>query len=119
VKDSFYEELKRVFDNFPKWHMKILIENFSVKGNKENVFKPTVWNETLHEISNHNRFKSSTLWISENLILKITMFPHRNIIRLAVFWYVCGGIQAYLLFDDAEQQYDTVNHPVAAKLRKD
>jgi hypothetical protein len=25
VKDSFYEELERVFDKFPKHHMKILI----------------------------------------------------------------------------------------------
>jgi hypothetical protein len=25
VKDSFYEELERVFDKFPKYHMKILL----------------------------------------------------------------------------------------------
>jgi len=24
-KDSFYEELEQVFDNFPKYHMKILL----------------------------------------------------------------------------------------------
>jgi hypothetical protein len=28
VKDSFYEELERVFDKFPKYHMKILLGDF-------------------------------------------------------------------------------------------
>ena len=27
-KDSFYEELEQVFDHFPKYHMKILLEDF-------------------------------------------------------------------------------------------
>jgi hypothetical protein len=26
VKDSFYEELERLFDKFPEYHMKILLE---------------------------------------------------------------------------------------------
>jgi len=28
-KDSFYEELEQVFDNFAKYHMKILLGNFN------------------------------------------------------------------------------------------
>jgi hypothetical protein len=31
VKDRFYEELDRVFDKFPKYHMKILLGDFSAK----------------------------------------------------------------------------------------
>jgi hypothetical protein len=31
VKDSFYEELECVFDKFPKYHMKILLGEFSAK----------------------------------------------------------------------------------------
>jgi hypothetical protein len=31
VKDSFYEKLERVFDKFPKYHMKILLADFSAK----------------------------------------------------------------------------------------
>jgi hypothetical protein len=31
VKDSFYEELERVFDNFPKHHMKILLGDFNAE----------------------------------------------------------------------------------------
>ena len=29
-KDSFYEELEQVFDHFPKYHMKILLEDFKM-----------------------------------------------------------------------------------------
>jgi hypothetical protein len=35
VKDSFYEELERIFNKFPKYHMKILLGDFSAKINKE------------------------------------------------------------------------------------
>jgi hypothetical protein len=48
VKDSFYEELERVFDKFPKYHMKILLRDFNAKLGKEDLFKPTTGNESLH-----------------------------------------------------------------------
>jgi hypothetical protein len=54
VKDSFYEELERVFDKFPKYHIKILLGDFNAKVGKVDVFKPRVGNESLHEISNDN-----------------------------------------------------------------
>jgi hypothetical protein len=31
-KDSFYEELEQVFDQFPRYHMKILLRDFNAKG---------------------------------------------------------------------------------------
>jgi hypothetical protein len=34
VKDSFYEELERLFDKFPKYRMKILLGDFSAKVGK-------------------------------------------------------------------------------------
>jgi hypothetical protein len=54
VKDSFYEELERVFNKFPKHHVKILLGDFNAKVGKEGIFKPTIGNESLHEISNDN-----------------------------------------------------------------
>jgi hypothetical protein len=54
VKDSFYEELERVFDKFSKYHMKILLIDFNAEIGKEDIFKPTIGNESLHEISNDN-----------------------------------------------------------------
>ena len=46
-KDSFYEELEQVFDHFPMYHMKILLEDFNTKVGRENIFKPTIGNESL------------------------------------------------------------------------
>ena len=53
-KDSFYEELEQVFDHFPKYHMKILLGDFNAKVGRENIFKPTIGNESLHQGSNYN-----------------------------------------------------------------
>jgi hypothetical protein len=37
VKDSFYDELQRLFDKFPKCHIKILLGDFSAKVGKERI----------------------------------------------------------------------------------
>jgi hypothetical protein len=39
MKDSCYEEPERVFDKFPKYHMKILL-GFSAKAGGEDIFQP-------------------------------------------------------------------------------
>jgi hypothetical protein len=52
VKDSFNEELERVFDKFPKYHTKIVLGDFNAKVGREYIFKPTIGNESLHKISN-------------------------------------------------------------------
>jgi hypothetical protein len=40
MKDSFYEELQRVFVKFLKYHTKILLEDFNAKVSREDIFKP-------------------------------------------------------------------------------
>jgi hypothetical protein len=52
IKDTFYGELGRVFDRFPRYEMKILLGNFNAKVGREDIFKPTIENESSHEISN-------------------------------------------------------------------
>jgi hypothetical protein len=54
MKDSFYKKLEHVFDYFPKYHMKILLGDFNAKEDREDIFKPTIGNESLHEINNDN-----------------------------------------------------------------
>jgi hypothetical protein len=61
IKDNFYEELGRVFDQFPRYDMKILFGNFNVKVGREDIFKPTIGNEISHEISNDNGVRVVTL----------------------------------------------------------
>jgi hypothetical protein len=55
TKDSFCEELGNVFSQFPKNHMKILLD-FNAKVGREDIFKPTatVGNECLHKAGNDN-----------------------------------------------------------------
>jgi hypothetical protein len=79
VKDSFYEELERVFDKFPKYRMKILLGDVNAKVGKEDIFKPKIGNESLHEISNYNGVRLVHFATSVNLRVKSTMFPLRNI----------------------------------------
>jgi hypothetical protein len=43
VKDSFYEELECVFKKFPTYHMDILLEGFSAKVCREDIFKLKVY----------------------------------------------------------------------------
>jgi hypothetical protein len=46
VKDSFYEELERVFDKFPKYCTKILQGDFNAKVAKGGIFK-----QKIHSVS--------------------------------------------------------------------
>jgi hypothetical protein len=74
-----YEELESLFNKFPKYHMKILFWDFNAKVGRGDIFKPTIGNESLHELSNDNGVRLVNFATSTNLRVKSTMFPHRNI----------------------------------------
>jgi hypothetical protein len=78
IKDSFYEELEQVFDQFPRYHMKNLLGDFNAKVGRENIFKPIIGNESLHEASNDNGVRVLNFATSKNLIVKRTTFAHRD-----------------------------------------
>jgi hypothetical protein len=63
--------------------MKILLADFTAKVVKEDILKPTIRNESLHEISNDNGVRLVIFATSKNLRVKSTMFPHRNIHKYA------------------------------------
>jgi hypothetical protein len=67
LKDSFYEDLERVFDKFPKYHMNSLLGDFTAKVGRKDIFKPTIGNESLHEISNDNGVRLLNFATSKNL----------------------------------------------------
>ena len=73
-KESFYEELEQVFDHFPKYHTKTLLGDFNAKVGRENIFKPTIGQD-----SNDNGVRLVNFATSKNLVVKSTMFPQRNI----------------------------------------
>ena len=39
IQSRIYDELGQVFDNFPKYEMKILLGDFKAKVERENIFK--------------------------------------------------------------------------------
>jgi hypothetical protein len=59
--------------------MKILLGDFSAKVDRENIFKPIVRNESLHEISNDIGVRVVNYAASKNLVVRSTMFPHHKI----------------------------------------
>jgi len=59
--------------------MEILLGDFNVKVGRENIFKPTIGNEGLHQDNNGNGVIIVNFATSKNLVVKSTMFPHRNI----------------------------------------
>jgi hypothetical protein len=76
--DSLYKELERVFGKFPKYHTKILSGHFNAKVGREDILKPTIWNENLQEISNDNGVRLFNFTTSKNLRFKSTMFPYHR-----------------------------------------
>jgi len=56
--------------------MKILLGDFNTKFGREDIFEPTIWNESLHQDSNDNVVRTVNLATSERLVAKSTMFPH-------------------------------------------
>jgi len=68
-----------VLNHFPKYHMKILLGDFNAKLERENIFKPTIGPEILHQVSNDNAVRLVNLATSKYLLVKSTMIPHRNI----------------------------------------
>jgi hypothetical protein len=66
VKYSPYEELERVFDKFPEYHMTNLLGDFSAKVGREDIFKPIIGNESLHKIRNDNGIRLVNFGSSKN-----------------------------------------------------
>jgi ribosomal protein S17 len=93
-----------------------MLGDFNAKVGKEDIFKPTIGNESLHEISNDNGVRIVNFAMSKNLIVKRTMFPHRTINKFT--WtrsaekthnqidhiLIGDGIQIYLMSDLSRQQ---------------
>ena len=68
--------LYQVFNHFPQYHMKTLLEDFKTKLGRENIFKPTTGNENLLQGSNDNVVRVLSFATSKNLVVKSTMFMH-------------------------------------------
>ena len=67
---SFYEKLGHYFIHFSKYHIKILLGDFSAKLGIENIFKPTIGNDTLHQDNKDSYFRIVNFPTSSDLVVK-------------------------------------------------
>jgi hypothetical protein len=104
VKDSFYEELEHVFDQFPRHDMGILLFDFNVKVGSEDIFKLTVGNESSHEISNDNGVRVVNFATSKRLVVRSTMFP-------------CHSIHKYIWTSPDEQTHNQIDNVLIGRRR--
>ena len=73
-KDSFYGELKQVFNHCAQYHTKILLGDFNEKVGRENIFKLKIEDESLYQDSKDNCVKIANLPIT-NLVAESTNVP--------------------------------------------
>jgi hypothetical protein len=97
--------------------MKILLGDFNTGLWRECIFKPTVGNEGLRQDIKDDGFRIVNLTISNNLVVKNMVFPHRNIRKYT--WTSPDGISS--VFDVRSlkgAECDTDHYLVVAKVRE-
>ena len=82
LKDSFNEELEEVFYHLPKYYMKILLGDFNAKLGRENIFKPIIGQESLHQDSNDNGDRSANFTTSKIWLLRARCSLTRTFIQV-------------------------------------
>jgi hypothetical protein len=58
--------------------MKMLLD-FNAEVGREDIFKPTIGNKSLHRINNDNGVRVVNVATSKSFTVKSTMFPHCNV----------------------------------------
>uniref|UniRef100_A0A1B0D0H1 Endonuclease/exonuclease/phosphatase domain-containing protein n=1 Tax=Phlebotomus papatasi TaxID=29031 RepID=A0A1B0D0H1_PHLPP len=79
VKETFYAELEKEFDNVPKYDIKIILGDFNAKLGKEAFLRPAVGSHSLHDTCNDNGQRLADFDVTRGLIVSSTYFPHKDI----------------------------------------
>jgi len=77
--DDSKEELQQVFRHFPKCRIKVPLQNFNTKLEREDIFKRTVGNESLHQDIDDNGVRMVKCATPKNSVVKSIIFPRLNI----------------------------------------
>jgi UDP-glucose 4-epimerase len=112
--------------------MKILPGDFNARVERENIFKPIIGNENLHEASNDNGVRVVNFATSKNVFMKSTIFPYHDIHKrtwTSPYGITCDQID-HILIDKRQHsniidvqsfrgaECDTDHYLVVAKLRE-
>lgn len=77
-KDQFYEKLEQVFDKQPRHDIKIIVGDMNAKVGREEIYRPTIGQHSLHERSNGNGARLIDFAVSRNMTVSSTFFPHKR-----------------------------------------
>jgi hypothetical protein len=86
MKEDFYNLLEQTINQIPA---NIILGDFNAKVGKENIYKPTIGNESLHNETNNNGIKMIQFAICKILNVRSITFPHKNIHKDT--WYSADG----------------------------
>ncbi|XP_022181589.1 uncharacterized protein LOC111041595 [Myzus persicae] len=81
IKNEFYDELGHILDTTPNSCIKILIGDFNAKIGKEDIYRPTIGPNSLHDVSNDNGTRLINLCITNGFTLSSTYFPRKDIYK--------------------------------------
>ncbi|XP_023313011.1 craniofacial development protein 2-like [Anoplophora glabripennis] len=80
-KEEFYNELDRLYEEIPKYDMKILLGDANAKIGREEMYKPTIGDHSKHEVTNENGKFLIDFAKEKNLIIKSTYFQRKEIYK--------------------------------------
>lgn len=78
-KDEFYDCVDSTLNALPQYRIRIVLGDLNAKIGKEAIFRPIIGNHSLHEITNDNGLRLIDFACGNGLVVKSTMFPHKNI----------------------------------------
>jgi hypothetical protein len=79
VKDHFYELLEEQVEKLPSYDIKIILGDANAKVGREDIWKPAIGKESLHQESNDNGTRLTSFALANNLKISSTMFPRKDI----------------------------------------
>jgi hypothetical protein len=81
-KDSFYDELDKIYGECPKRDCKIITEDINAKVGKEQIYRSVTGKYSLHKTSNNNGMRLINFASSRNMVVGSTMFEHKDIYKM-------------------------------------
>ncbi|CAG4964057.1 unnamed protein product [Colias eurytheme] len=81
IKDKFYDHLETVYEQLPGYDAKIVVGDFNAKIGREDIFIPTIGKHSKHNTSNDNGVRLISFASSKGMVVKSTMFPHKEIYK--------------------------------------
>jgi len=79
VKEEFYNLLEQNINQIANSDIKIILGDFNTKVGKEEIYKPTIGNESSCNETNSNGIKMIQFAMSKGFNVSSTTFPHKDI----------------------------------------